>query len=94
MHSMPGEAKTARCFGTTSRTTCKTPMQLAWADDHTKVRMHAILHSTKLWDQFNATVTSVKIALEFKKKTAPTFVSYTCKSITIITFQLPRTCNN
>lgn len=68
MHSMPGEAKTARSFGTTSRTTCKIPMQLAWADDHTKVRMRAILHSTKLWDQFNATFTSVKIALEFQKQ--------------------------
>ena len=43
-------------------------MQLAWADDHTKVRMRAILHSTKLWDQFNATFTSVKISLEFKKQ--------------------------
>ena len=93
MHSLRGEAKTARSFGTTSQTTRKTPMQLAWADNHTKVRMRAILHSTKLWDQFNATFTSIKIALEFKK-TAPTFVNYTCKSITIITFQLPRICNN
>lgn len=68
MHFMPGEAKTASSLGTTSRTTGKTPIQLAWSDDHVKVRMHAILHSTKLWDQFNATLTSVKIALEFKKQ--------------------------
>lgn len=68
MYSLPGEAKTARSFGTTSRTTCKTPMQLAWADDHTKVRMRAILHSTKLWDQFNVTFTIGKIALESKKQ--------------------------
>ena len=68
MHFFPGEAKTAPSFGTTSRTTSKTPMQLAWADDHTKVRMRAILHSTKLWDQFNATFTIVKIALESKEQ--------------------------
>lgn len=49
MHFMPGEAKTASSLGTTSRTTGKTPIQLAWSDDHVKVRMHAILHSTKLW---------------------------------------------
>jgi len=93
MYSLPGEVKTARSFGTTSRTTCKTPMQLSWADDHAKVRMRAILHSTKLWDQFNATFTSVQNALGFKK-TVATFVNYACKSITIITFQLPRICNN
>lgn len=47
----------------------------AWADDHTKVRMRAILHSTKLWDQFNATFTSVKIALEFQKQWLHLFIT-------------------